>query len=94
MTAVEIVRGERSGGATTSHTIVVSALQQLLAKVGKDARSDEYEKAVLENNVLGKGTIGSRRRTLRYLRELRDSPTSWYGPARPIATSDSRPPRR
>ncbi len=70
VTAVEIVRGDRSGGATTSHTIVVSALQLLLAEVGPRADAADYERAVLEENVLGKDTIGSRRRTLRYLREL------------------------
>lgn len=70
VTATEIVRGDQSGGATTSHTIVVPALQLLLAGAGVSASSAEYEKAVLEDNVLGKDTIESRRRTLRYLREL------------------------
>ena len=70
MAATEIVRGDRSGGATTSHTIVVPALQLLLAEVGTRAAASDYERAVLEDNVLGKDTIGSRRRTLRYLREL------------------------
>lgn len=70
MTAVEIVPGERSGGATTSHTIVVPALQLLLEKVGCKADAADYEYAVLEDNLLGKSTIGARRRTLRYLREL------------------------
>ena len=70
MTAAEIVRGDRSGGATTSHTIVVPALQLLLAEVGTHAAASDYERAVLEDNVLGKGTVESRRRTLRYLREL------------------------
>jgi len=66
----EIVSGDQSGGATTSHTIVVPALQQLLAVAGVRSTAADYEKAVLEDNVLGKGTIGSRRRMLRYLREL------------------------
>jgi len=68
--ATEIARGDRSGGATTSHTIVVPALQRLLAKVGTGKAASEYERAVLEDNVLGKDTVASRRRTLRYLREL------------------------
>lgn len=68
--AAEIARGDRSGGATTSHTIMVPALQRLLAKVGTGKAASEYEEAVLEDNVLGKDTVGSRRRTLRYLREL------------------------
>lgn len=70
MTAAESVRGNRSGGATTSHTIVVPALQLLLARVGAHAGAEDYEHAVIEDNVLGKETVESRRRTLRYLREL------------------------
>jgi hypothetical protein len=70
MSGAEIARGDRSGGATTSHTIVVPALQLLLAEVGTHASASDYERAVLEDNVLGKGTIGSRQRLLRYLREL------------------------
>lgn len=70
MTGTEIARGDRSGGATTSHTIVVPALQLLLGEVGTHASVSDYERAVLEDNVLGKGTIGSRKRLLRYLREL------------------------
>ncbi len=66
----EIVRGDESGGATTSHTIVVRALQQLLRGAGVHRALADYERAVLEDNVLGKDTVGSRRRTFRYLREL------------------------
>jgi hypothetical protein len=70
MTVTEIVRGDQSGGATTSHTIVVPALQLLLAEVGTRSSAVDYEHAVLEDNVLGKDTIEARRRTMRYLREL------------------------
>ncbi len=70
MTATEIARGDQSGGATTSHTIVVPALQLLLAEVGTRGAASDYENAALEENVLGKSTIGARQRTLRYLREL------------------------
>jgi hypothetical protein len=70
MMTAEIVRGDESGGATTSHTIVVPSLQLLLAHVGTSASAEDYEHAVLEENVLGKETVGSRRRTFRYLREL------------------------
>ena len=66
----EIVPGDRSGGTNTSHTIIVAALVQLLGSVDRNADSAAYERAVLEQNVLGKDTTGSRRRTLRYLREL------------------------
>jgi hypothetical protein len=66
----EIALRDQSGGATTSHTIIVPALQQLLSATGVRASSPDYERAVLEANVLGKDTVESRRRTLRYLREL------------------------
>lgn len=70
VTEHEIAPGEQSGGATTSHTIVVPALQQLLDSAGVHAAPADYERAVLVDNVLGKDTVESRRRTLRYLREL------------------------
>ncbi len=70
MIGEEIVPGDRSGGTNTSHTIVVPALQQLLGSVDRSADAEAYERAVLEQNVLGKDTTGSRKRTLRYLREL------------------------
>jgi hypothetical protein len=66
----EIASAQRSGGANTSHTIVVPALQQLLKAVPGDATREEYERAVLVNNVLGKDTAGARKRTFRYLKEL------------------------
>ncbi|MGA3217064.1 MAG: hypothetical protein ABSD97_15400 [Acidimicrobiales bacterium] len=70
MNAPEIVPANHSGGATTSHTIVVLALEALLAAVGTAGTFADFQRAVLEDNVLGKDTIGARRRTLRYLREL------------------------
>lgn len=70
MIANEIVPCGRSGGANTSHTIGVPALVQLLSAVDRTADARMYERAVLDLNVLGKETAGSRRRTLRYLREL------------------------
>jgi hypothetical protein len=70
VTAIEMIRGDASGGATTSHTIVVPALRLLLSQVGTHASANEYEQAVLEDNILGKDTVGARERTLRYLREL------------------------
>jgi len=68
--ADEIVPGEVSGGANTSHTIVVPALVTLLAHVPANAPHEVYEHAALIENVLGKGTDGARKRTFRYLREL------------------------
>ena len=66
----EIVDGNRSGGASTSQTIAVQDLQLLLDRLGTKATASDYERAVIEDNVLGKRTSESRRRTLRYIREL------------------------
>lgn len=70
MIDADIVSGERSGGATTSHTVLIPALVTLFAVVDHRAEFGEYERAVVENNVLGKPTTESRKRMLRYLREL------------------------
>jgi hypothetical protein len=66
----EIVDGSVSGGSNTSHTIVLPALRSLLDVVPSAASFEDYAHAVLVDNVLGKATEGSRRRTFRYLREL------------------------
>jgi hypothetical protein len=66
----EIRQEGLAGGANTSHTIVVAALRALLNAVPACAPEGDYEKAVMEANVLGKRTEGARRRTFRYLREL------------------------
>lgn len=68
--AAEIVPSGVSGGANTSHTIVVSALTALLDAVPADAPAAAYEQAAVDANALAKATDGSRRRTYRYLREL------------------------
>jgi hypothetical protein len=66
----EIAPRTRPGGANSSHTIVLPALSRVLASVDRRADADAYGRAVVEDNVLGKGTAASRRRTLRYLKEL------------------------
>lgn len=66
----EITSEHRSGGAHTSHTIVVPALQQLLSAVPRYADHEAYERAALVDNVLGKDTVRARKRTFRYLKEL------------------------
>lgn len=66
----EIVPGDRSGGPNTSHTIVFPALRELLETVPWDAGESDYERAVVDENLLGKAAEGARRRTYRYLREL------------------------
>lgn len=70
MSQYDIVAGDRSGGTNTSHTIILPALQSLIASVDADADLARYEKAVVVENVLGKDTVASRKRTFRYLREL------------------------
>lgn len=70
MIADEIVSMNRSGGANTSHTIIAPALTQLLSTVSPDAPASGYERAIVDENVLGKATAASRSRTYRYLREL------------------------
>ncbi len=66
----EILPGDRSGGATTSQTVVIPALITLLDAVEQHADTEAYERVVLEENLLGKGTVAARKRTFRYLREL------------------------
>jgi hypothetical protein len=66
----EIVPEDTSGGANTSHTILIVALRALLSEVPASGSLTDYEKAALEGNVLGKGTQAARRRTLRYLKQL------------------------
>lgn len=68
--AAGIISGDHSGGTNTSHTIVVGALSLLLSAVPADSQAETYERAAIDNNVLGKQTDGARRRTFRYLKEL------------------------
>ena len=71
MSEREIVDSEISGGANTSHTLLVNDLITLLDEVPRaDAEQSDYMDAVVEHNVLGKDTDGGRRRNFRYLREL------------------------
>ncbi|MEJ7785704.1 MAG: hypothetical protein WKF96_12940 [Solirubrobacteraceae bacterium] len=66
----EIAPSTRAGGANSSHTILVPALSRVLESVESRAHAEAYKRAVIEDNVLGKATAASRRRTLRYMREL------------------------
>lgn len=65
-----LVSSRVSGGTHTSRTIQLAGLATLLAAVPADASPDEYKRAVVDENLLGKRTFNSRRRTYRYLREL------------------------
>jgi hypothetical protein len=68
--AAEIVPGDVSGGPNTSHTVAIESLSALLQAVSPAASEVDYRDAVLDQNLLGKATQGSRWRSYRYLREL------------------------
>lgn len=53
-----------------SRTIMLSELELLLDAVSPDASAEEYRWAVLDENVLLKGSVTTREKTLRHLREL------------------------
>jgi hypothetical protein len=57
-------------GTHTSRTIMLSELTDLLAAVPDRSDRDAYEKAIVDENVLGKQTIATRRITSQRLREL------------------------
>jgi hypothetical protein len=59
-----------SGGAHTSRTMMLMELRNLLDACPDTAEPSDYERAVLDENVLGKASSSSRQRSLRYLREL------------------------
>lgn len=65
-----LVGDGESGGTHTSRTIMLVELTALLAAVGFEGSADDYERAILDDNVLSKRSDSSRRRSLRYLREL------------------------
>ena len=50
--------------------MMLGELRQLLASCPRDASRADYERAVLQDNVLGKSSASSRQRSFRYLREL------------------------
>ena len=64
--------GFRSGdkGTHTSRTIMLEELSDVLAAVPPDAEHDDYRRAIVDENVLGKQTIATRRLTYQRLREL------------------------
>lgn len=70
MVGIGIAPSSRAGGANSSHTILLAPLTRLLDSVDARADHEAYERAVVDDNLLGKATVESRRRTLRYLKEL------------------------
>jgi hypothetical protein len=57
-------------GTHGSKTIMLSELRQLLAATTRDATYDDYRRAIVADNVLGKRTMATRKESLRRLREL------------------------
>lgn len=55
---------------TSSHTIGIPLLTQLLREVPPGASGEQYRYAVVEENVLGRSTLSGRKRSFRHLREL------------------------
>jgi len=68
LTAAGLRFGDK--GTHTSRTIMLADLTDLLAAVAQGADRDAYVKAVIDENVLGKPTIATRRLTYQRLREL------------------------
>ena len=64
------VSDEPSGGAHTSRTMMLGELGALLSAVGGRGSREDYRRAILADNVLSKGSTTTRRRSLRYLRQL------------------------
>ena len=57
-------------GTHGSRTIMLSELRQLLAATPRDATYDDYRRAIVDDNVLGKRTMATRKESFRRLREL------------------------
>ncbi|GAA2471353.1 hypothetical protein [Terrabacter carboxydivorans] len=61
---------QRSGGAHTSRTILLSDLSAVLASCDPRSSAADYRSAIIDENVAAKASVSSRQRTHRYLREL------------------------
>lgn len=59
-----------SGGAHTSRTMLLADLSSILAACPSTASPENYQTAVIDENVAGKDSLSSRQRTYRYLREM------------------------
>jgi hypothetical protein len=58
------------GGAHSSRTMMLDEITRILIAVPVDSPDEAYRQAILEMNLLGKKTIATREKTMRYLREL------------------------
>lgn len=62
---------------TTSHTIGVPHLLELLRSLPESATQNDYRAAVVDDNLLGRPTHAGRLRTFRHLRELYRLDGAW-----------------
>jgi hypothetical protein len=58
------------GGAHISRTIMLPEISRLLATADAEATVEDYRRAAVDDNVLGKATETTRQKTFRHLREL------------------------
>jgi Putative inner membrane protein (DUF1819) len=61
---------EGTSSVHTSRTVMLGELSLVFEHVGKNAKADEYLAAIVEQNVLGKPTQTTRKRTAQRLVEL------------------------
>ena len=65
-----VASAAESGGTHTRRTMMLGDLSAVLRCIGPGAPAGEYRAAVIDHNILGKGTLTGRQRAYRYLREL------------------------
>ncbi len=58
------------GGAHISRTLMLKEINRVLGSSVPEANSEDYQRAVISENVLGKATETTRQKTFRHLREL------------------------
>ncbi len=79
------------GGAHISRTMMLQELGAVLANVPQGSVADAHREAIIQRNVLGKGTDSTRQKSLRHLRELYalDEATPIFGLLRKLHTLDA-----
>jgi hypothetical protein len=66
----DLVEGSMPGGANISASMLLPAMQSLMASVPVGGTFEDYQRQAIEYNVLGRDTFEGRRRTFRALREM------------------------
>jgi len=61
----DVVEGSLAGGANISASMLLPALQSLMASVPASGSFEDYQRQAIEYNVLGRDTFEGRRRTFR-----------------------------